>query len=341
MPSPGVTLHNVAAFIPHPQDRRDVFSRLPVGVRAVVGAGCQEKCLQAAGVEIRCNVEGRGGGVRVFVAGSQPVRAELHLGDFLLWPIVLGPGEQDIPVATYYGWNWLKEQNPQGSSTDLLRGVSGRRFDPGLLRILFHFRASVGPVRTRGEVFPARPEQLPKKTLLCYGSSITQGLESLTAAGGYAPRLARQLGMDLLNLGFAGSAHLEPELAAHLAERKDWDMAVLELGINLVGVLEPEAFAERARRFVGTVASAGRPVVCLDLFRYFDDFPGGDAGRARAYRQAVAEAARSAGPQVRYVTVGDLPEPMGLCADLLHPAPEGMERMADALAARLSAQMTL
>lgn len=335
MPSPGVTLHNVAAFINHPQDRRDVFSRLPVAVRAAAGAGCQEKCLQAAGVEIRCNVEGSGGGVRVFVAGGQAVRAELYLGDFLAWPMAIGPGEHDIPLAGRIGWPWLKAQDAEGNPVGLLREVAGRRFDPGLLRILFPFRATVGPVRTRGEVFPARAEQLPARTLLCYGSSITQGMESLTAAGGYAPRLARLLGMDLINLGFGGSAHLEPEIADHIARRDDWHAAVLELGINLVGSLEPEVFAGRARAFVAAVAAAGRPVFCLDMFRYFDDFPGGDAGRARAYRQAVAEVAAAAGPRVRHIPVGGLPGPEGLCADMLHPSPEGMETMARALAEQL------
>lgn len=62
MPSTGVTLHNVAAFLPHPQERRDVFSRLPLAVRSAANPGCQEKCLQAAGVEIRCNA-GPGGGM--------------------------------------------------------------------------------------------------------------------------------------------------------------------------------------------------------------------------------------------------------------------------------------
>jgi lysophospholipase L1-like esterase len=335
MSSSGVTLHNVAAFIKHPHERRDVFSRLPVAVRAAVNAGCQEKCLEAAGVEIRCNVEGRGGGVRVFVAGRQAVRAELYLGDFLAWPMLIGPGEQEIPLAGRIGWPWLKGQGAEGTSEALLRQVPARRFDPGLRRILFSFRASVGPVRTRGEVFPARAEQLPRRTLLCYGSSITQGMESLTAAGGYAPRLARLLGMDLINLGFGGSAHLEPEMAAHIAQRNDWHAAVLELGINLVGTMEPEVFAGRARAFVAAVAAAGRPVFCLDLFRYFDDFPGGDAGRARAFRQAVAEAAAAAGPQVRSIAVGELPGPDGLCADLLHPSPEGMETIARVLAEQL------
>lgn len=263
------------------------------------------------------------------------MRAELYLGDFLVWPMMLSPGEHDIPLAGKYTWNWLKSHSGDGSPTGLLREQAGRRFDPELRRILFHFRASVGPVRTRGEVTPARAEQLPARTLLCYGSSITQGMEALTAAGSYAPRLARLLGLDLLNLGFGGSAHLEPEIAAHIAERKDWHAATLELGINLVGSLEPDAFAQRARAFVAAVASAGRPVFCLDLFRYFDDFPGGDAGRARACRQAVAEAAAAAGPHVRHVPIGGLPGPEGLCADLLHPSPEGMEEMARELAVRI------
>lgn len=332
MSASAITLHNVTSYIRHPESGRDLFCRLPSSVRVCLNPGAREKSLMTAGVEIRCRAQGRGGGVRLFIAGTQPIRAELYQGDFLLWPLVIPPGEQDVPLAGQYTWSWLSHQQPPGTSTHLLQSLPGRRFDPGLLRLVLPYRALVGPVRTRGELSPARPQDLPDRTLLCYGSSITQGYEALTATGGYAPRLARLLGMDLINLGLAGSAHLEPEIATHIAERSDWHIATLELGINLVGTLEPQAFARRAAEFVAIVARAARPVFVLDLFRYFDDFSGGDAGRAQAFREAVAAAAHSAGSHVRHISVSHLPDPQGLCADLLHPSPEGMEQMAGALA---------
>lgn len=337
--SSGVTLHNVAAILRHPTEGRDVFSRLPASVRAACNPGAQDKALQTAGVEIRCNVGGAGGGVKLFVAGTQPVRAELYMGDHLVWPMVMGPGEWDIPLAGRYMWPWLKHPaNPEGSALPALQARPRRRFDPALLRIVLPYRAGVGPVRTRGQIEPARADQVPSRTLLAYGSSITQGVEALTAASSYAPRLAELLGMDLLNLGFGGSAHLEPEVAAHIAERDDWHTAFLELGINMVGSFTVEAFAERARHFVRTVAAAGRPVVCTSMFTYFGDLPGGDAGRARAFREAVREAAAAAGPHVRHLETAHLPGIAGLCADLLHPSPTGMESIARALAADLGAE---
>jgi lysophospholipase L1-like esterase len=334
MSSSGITLHNVAAFVPHPQDGRNVFSRLPLMVRQACNPGCQEKSLQTAGVEMRCNIGDGGGSISVHVAGTQPVRAELYLGDFLLWPFPLAPGKADIPLSATYTFPWLKGLHPQGQSASFLATIQPRRFDPRLVRILLPYRASVGPIKTRGALTPARADQVPPRTLLAYGSSITQGTESLAAGDAYAPRLARLLGLDLLNLGFGGSAHLEPEMATHIAQRQDWHAATLELGINLIGSLTPDAFAERARSFIHTIAAGQptRPVFCLDLFRYFDDFPGGDAGRARAYRDAVRAAAGSAGAHVHHIPAHPLPSPAGLCADLLHPSPEGMEEMARALA---------
>jgi lysophospholipase L1-like esterase len=336
---PRVSLHNVAAFVPHPEEKKNVFSRLPLEVRQAANPLCQERSLFTSGVEIRCNVGGAGGSIKLFVAGSQSVHAALYLGDFLAWPLVLPPGITAIPIPGFFNWPWLKGINTLGESVPLLEEIPQRLFDPRLVRILFPTKSIVGPVRSIGQLEAARPDQVPSRTLLCYGSSITQGTEGLTPTGGYAPRLARLLGMDLINLGFGGSAHLEPEIAHHIAQRKDWHVATLEMGINMRDAFTPDQFAERARFFVKTIAASGRPVFCLDLFRYFDDFPGGDPGRARAFRQAVAEAASASQPPVRHVDISQLPGPHGLCADLLHPSPEGMEEIARALHATLGPAM--
>lgn len=69
--------------------------------------------------------------------------------------------------------------------------------------------------------------------MLSYGSSITHGGGVSVPTSGYAFRLARKLGMDLRNLGLAGAAWMDEAMADYICEQK-WDMATLELGINVV-----------------------------------------------------------------------------------------------------------
>ncbi len=56
----------------------------------------------------------------------------------------------------------------------------------------------------KGKVEPPRSGDLPEKTYLAYGSSITHGSLGLIQPDSYAFRIAQQLGTDYLNLGFAG-----------------------------------------------------------------------------------------------------------------------------------------
>mgnify|MGYP002555374518 FL=1 len=85
-------------------------------------------------------------------------------------------------------------------------------------------------------------------------------------------RNAQALGVDYLNLGFAGNALMEEEMANYLVSRRDWDFASVEMGINTT---EREA-CERKHDFEdiecgltqeGACAEAGRCLRC-DHFGY-------------------------------------------------------------------------
>lgn len=63
-----------------------------------------------------------------------------------------------------------------------------------------------------------------KKPVVFYGTSVTQGGCSSRPATGWVPRVGRQLGLDVINLGFSGNGHCDMELVPLLAEI---DMAAL------------------------------------------------------------------------------------------------------------------
>src|SRR5690606_38413608 len=79
---------------------------------------------------------------------------------------------------------------------------------------------------------PPEAADLPKLKMLAYGTSITQGAHATREHLTYASLTARRLGADLYNLGTGGSAFCENAMADHIADRNDWNLAVLCLSVN-------------------------------------------------------------------------------------------------------------
>ncbi|GAB3617738.1 SGNH/GDSL hydrolase family protein [Okibacterium endophyticum] len=71
--------------------------------------------------------------------------------------------------------------------------------------------------------------------LAAYGSSITQGVGVTRPSLAWPARVARELDLDLWNLGMGGSAQLDPSMATLIRDTPlDLRLLVLEVGINIV-----------------------------------------------------------------------------------------------------------
>lgn len=145
--------------------------------------------------------------------------------------------------------------------------------------------------------------------------------------GTYAVILAGLLGADLINLGFSGNARLEEEMAVHIGERDDWDLATVEMGINVIDIWEVEEFKSKADRFVSILAekSRRRRIFCTDLFLSTRDFTGDR--KITAFRKIMEEKVKSMGlPNLVHIGGRELLRSVsGLTADLVHPSSAGME----------------
>lgn len=191
---------------------------------------------------------------------------------------------------------------------------------------------------------PPAPAETPARTWLAYGSSITFGANTLHPTNTYVHHAAHLLGVDALNQGIPGSCLCEPEMAAHLAARPDWDFATLELGVNLVELATPGEFESRVRHLLHTLhrARPDAPIFVLNIF----------PNRADHLRDRLAPAAVNtplfnaivprlvaelASPRVRFIAGHDiLTDLSGLHTDLIHPSDEGHLSMGRNLAARLA-----
>ena len=250
------------------------------------------------------------------------VLAGIFRGDFQESWIALQEGDNEIEIAPFTG------------STDVL-ARNRSRFSPELTRIVLPPFIELRLLELEGDIEPARPGDSPGITCLAYGSSITQGAYTPLGTGSYPAVLARELGVDVCNLGFGGGALLEPEIAEWIVSRGDWHFATLELGANLFH-LSADEFRLKVRTFLAVFASDSRrrPVFCLDLLPNPGEINGGAKEKAAAFRKAVEEEINAAGAAFlfRLEYAASLPRVSDLSTDLLHPAAHAFESIGRNLA---------
>lgn len=94
----------------------------------------------------------------------------------------------------------------------------------------------------------------PAKRWVAHGDSITQGWTTRDPGGAWTAIAARDTGLDLLNLGFAGAARGELPVAAHIAALPA-DVISLAWGTNCWAQIEMDApyMAELMRLFLATI----------------------------------------------------------------------------------------
>lgn len=321
-----VELYNVHELLDDEEDGGKIFSRIPEELRLKLNDSAKNNALQTPGGEVRFNLKGDSATITLRNNGvpSVPSVVEVYQGAILMAVHTLDTAPTAITVT-------------QPGNMDLLTSVSRKHrllYDVNLSRVVLPWRPPCRLMGIEGDTEPPRPEQTPATKYLAYGSSITHGSTSVRPTGSYAMRTAQLLGVDLINLGFGGGAHLEREMADYIAQRTDWDFASMEMGINLLGSIDTDEFARRVEYFIPTIAQAhpDQWIFCIDVFPCRWDFAGDDkAQRFRDIVRAQVDALNM--PKLAHVSGKDiLTSITGLTVDLVHPSPSGMEEMARNLA---------
>ncbi|WP_309128863.1 GDSL-type esterase/lipase family protein [Microbacterium sp.] len=129
-----------------------------------------------------------------------------------------------------------------------------------------------------------------------YGSSISQGLNAVSASRTWPVAAAAQLGWRLRNLSIAGNAQLDG-FAARVIRDQPADLITLKAGINLVNAdsMRERTFRPAVHAFLDTIRERqpDTPIVLISALScpIHEDSPGpvvtGEDGRARAARRAV------------------------------------------------------
>lgn len=211
---------------------------------------------------------------------------------------------------------------------------SGYLRDPEVVRIIFD-RGHIKLIDIIGDIEPPRKEQQPPKTILNYGSSITHGMNSIDMSHSWTYLTAHNLNCDCRNLGMAGSCAMEPAVIDYIAEegeKGNWDIATLEVGINVLAWEEDKIY-ERAVYAIEQVAlrNPDKPVIVISPFYWMGDFE--NETEADRWRRILEEVVDKLNLKNVYYKSGlDFIDKMAyISADMVHPNIYGVQRIANVL----------
>lgn len=211
----------------------------------------------------------------------------------------------------------------------------GSEWNSDVIRVIFD-RGYFKLYDIIGDIEPPTKADCPSKTLMCYGSSITHGSNSMDISHSWASVLAHNINYDLKNKGMAGSCYMEPSFAEYIAEagtKGDWDALTLELGINVLN-WEESKIRERVTGILTTVAGANpdKPIFVISPFYHCGEtFDKND--RTHIWRSLISEIVKKLDfPNVTYINGFDLlGEIENMSADFIHPNIYGMTQIAERL----------
>ncbi|MFN4227578.1 MAG: SGNH/GDSL hydrolase family protein [Candidatus Ratteibacteria bacterium] len=306
------------------------LSRLPERVREKLNEGAKTRALMPAGSELRFNLKSEKAKIVMKVSSEIVLRngiCEIYFGDFFeKWYYI---NENLTIIEICYPQNLEKLKK--------LKEEKKLKFDPEVVRIILPHLVDIRIVDIEGEFEIPKKHQVPDERFIAYGSSITHGGFSIVPSYTYVAKTAYILGMDAINLGLGGGAHLEKEIADYIAKRDDWDFGVFELGVNMVGGFEVEEFKKRVDYFIEKIVSENpdKNLFFIDIFPFYMDFDNQD--KQKKFREIVKNKVEEINKKnVIHISGFDiLKDVRGLMTDRIHPCSQGFEEMAYNLAAIL------
>jgi lysophospholipase L1-like esterase len=326
----GLYFHNVTEIQETPGGTLKLY-RFPASVRYALSDRGRFIAEEASGCEVR------------FVTDAQTLRVAIRIpetdGDVYLFCGGLFHSQHRLQAGVLHT---LQLETPKRLATVQREPLLASGFVPEVWRICFgRYTAEWGGVQTFGR--PVRPPQAheqPQRRWLAYGSSITHGIYNQPMT--YVQQAARHLGLDVYNAGLSGSCLCESEVADFLASRSDWEVAALELGVNMRDRFTPEQFREATGYLLEQLLQRHpeKPIFLITIYPNFATYNQSEiTEKDRAFNAILREHVdRLQHPHI-HVIEGDqvLDDFSGLSVDLVHPGEYGHMRMALNLAGRMRA----
>ena len=316
-----------------------LLQRVPEMVRVGLEEKTKKRILQIGGAEIRFVLKGGSVCITLSCADGEataytffgPFDAKLPVARIGKAPVII---EVAIPEIAARALSTLTESM-----------VYSLPFQPRVCRLVL-FGGQVHLHGIEGEIRAPLPREVPDRAIIAYGTSITHGSVASAFHLTYIAQTAWHLRSNLINLGTGGSCFAEPAIADYIAARDDWDIAVLELSINMLAQgFSDEEFERRVKYFISQITAhhPTKPVFCISILPFWGDWcdvsvllPNAVC-TADCYRAVLEKVVAEVGaPNLHYVPGEDLlTDIRGLSRDLLHPADNAMIEVGRKLASRI------
>jgi hypothetical protein len=298
-------------------DTQSFYDRLPARAEGKVPKRVWELSHHSAGLCLRFSTDAATLQVRWTLASDE--LAMLHMP-------ATGVSGVDLYAKQDGQWRFVGNGRPKGVSNTAKFTVP-RNAEILLYLPLYNGVKSVeiGIPKDRALSTPDAAAIQQRKTIVFYGTSITQGGCASRPGMAFTAIVGRRLDAAVVNLGFSGSGKMEPEMADLLAGL-DPSLFVLDC----VGNMTVKEVSERIEPFVKKLreAHADTPILLTDDSAYRTASPT-EKGRAirAAYEGLTSQGVKNFHFLPKEGTLGDDGE---ATVDGIHPSDLGMMREADA-----------
>lgn len=232
-------------------------------------------------------------------------------------------------------WGWvgrLKNADDPTNRALITRNLPARR---RLYRVYLPYIAQVVSLKIgveAGACLEAAPLD-PQPPIVCYGTSIVQGLHASRSGMTMPAQLGRRLGRTIVNLGFSGNARMDPGLEKAFAR-----LAPQIFCIDCLPNMQPDLVTERTAAFVRTLREAHpeMPILLVENIVYQATYmmrnKRGGWGEKNAALRIEFEKLRGEGVDHLFCLPGEnlLGHDGEATTDGVHPSDLGMVRLTDA-----------
>ena len=317
-----VMYHNIDSVKKTPQGLR--VCRFSEDVMAKVNPHARYMASYACNTEIRFVTDAKTCFVSL-LSEEGNCKVDIFYGDYAI-------GERILETGKITRLNLTVPDPVDGLNEEFYKN---NKFKFGVWRLHFHNSVlTVCDIDTLGHsIRPPKAEELPEKTMLSYGSSISHGSGAVHNPLSYVNTLANLLGVDCLAKGVGGSCFAEKELADSFAARSDWDFALLEIGVNMIGSsLTIDEFKDRFEYMADKMYQTGKKLVFVTIFPWsalYNDNCTKEQERYRAFNDIIRNKySEFEKKQVLLIEGTDvLTSTEMLSADGIHPSSEGHVKM--------------